>query len=277
MPVSLENRGAGPTSIRSPSAINTWISEEFRTIGAEVESRWLGASSGYLGDVALIAAVYGWNDPAGVLIADRGFALSDRPSTLFNGLGKPAASFYPHEIDGKAGYWRSSWAPRSSRGPCSALRQPRRPRCSRWRIFRLAHALLECWGAAGTLIPLDLCRAVFGWRHLPRRLALRLTLDLWFYAGFMPVICVGKPVGTGRTSPRAERLCTHRYSRILRAPNNQNGHGWTFAWSHEMGEQATAIAGGCDNQHLPRGRRSAFSSQEQSPLQFTLPFIQFGW
>ena len=67
MPVSLENRGTGWTDVYSitPSALNTWIGEEFRTIGAEIEARWLGASSGYLGDVALVGAAYGWNDPAG--------------------------------------------------------------------------------------------------------------------------------------------------------------------------------------------------------------------
>ena len=92
MPVSLENRGIGWTDVYSitPSTVNTWLGEEFRTIGAELEARWLGASSGYLGDVALIAAAYGWNDPAGELIAERGFALTDRPSTLAGGLRQTA-------------------------------------------------------------------------------------------------------------------------------------------------------------------------------------------
>src|SRR5277367_2535337 len=91
MPVSLENRGPGWTDVYTitPSALNTWIGEEFRTIGTEFEARWLGASQGYLGDVSLVGAVYGWNDPAGVLLAVRGFGLTDRPSMLFGGLGEP--------------------------------------------------------------------------------------------------------------------------------------------------------------------------------------------
>jgi len=106
MPVSLENRGPGWSDVYSitPSALNTWIGEEFRTIGTEFEARWLGANSGYLGDVSLVAAAYAWNDPAGKLISDRGFALSDRPSTLFGGLGRPPTTFY-HEIDRKPGYY----------------------------------------------------------------------------------------------------------------------------------------------------------------------------
>ena len=106
LPASLENRGPGWSSVYTltPSAINSWMGEELRTIGAELEARWLGAHSGLPGDVSLVGAAYGWNDPAGVLIADRGFALTDRPSTLFGGLGRPPIGFY-HEIDRRPGYY----------------------------------------------------------------------------------------------------------------------------------------------------------------------------
>src|ERR1017187_4170677 len=70
----------------------------------QFEARWLGASSGYFGDLALVAAAYGWNDPAGELIAERGFALSDRASTLFGSLGRPQGEFFK-EIDHRPGYY----------------------------------------------------------------------------------------------------------------------------------------------------------------------------
>src|SRR5438552_11879531 len=93
----------------TPSALKTWLGEEVGTVGAELEARWLGASHGYLGDIGLVGAVYAWNDPAGVLVAERGFALTDRPSTLFGGLGRPPITFY-HEIDRKPGYYGGlSW------------------------------------------------------------------------------------------------------------------------------------------------------------------------
>lgn len=105
-PVSLEHRMPGWTSpyTLSASAINTWIGEEFRVLGAEVEARWLGAAAGYRGDVGLVAGVYGWNDPAGAVIADRGWALTDRASLLFSGLGRPRTDLY-HELDGRPGYY----------------------------------------------------------------------------------------------------------------------------------------------------------------------------
>ncbi len=110
-PVSLEHRRAGWTSpyTLSASAINTWVGEEFRIVGTEFEARWLGASQGYDGDLAVVGGVYGWNDPAGAIIADRGWALTDRPSLLFSGLGRPRTDLY-YEIDRRPGYYAGvSW------------------------------------------------------------------------------------------------------------------------------------------------------------------------
>ena len=44
------------------SAINTWVGEELRTIGAEYSLDWLGRSHGHDFDFTLNAAAYGWND-----------------------------------------------------------------------------------------------------------------------------------------------------------------------------------------------------------------------
>jgi hypothetical protein len=106
LPVSLEHRQLAWTSpyTLSASALNTWIGEEFRVIGSEVEARWLGSSQGYRGDLALLAGAYGWNQGAGEVIAERGFALTDRPSLLFSGLGRPPAEPF-QQFDGHAGYY----------------------------------------------------------------------------------------------------------------------------------------------------------------------------
>jgi hypothetical protein len=89
-PISLENRLRGwrtPYSL-SPSAINTWIGEELRTIGAEYDLDWLGVPSGHPLTLTLTGAVYGWNDPAGVVLARRGWGLHDRQTTLFGKVGE---------------------------------------------------------------------------------------------------------------------------------------------------------------------------------------------
>jgi hypothetical protein len=79
--ISLENDDLGWTSpyTLTPSAINSWIGDELRTIGGEGTLRWKSD----FGVLSLIGALTCCNDPAGVLIADRGWAMDDRPFGLF--------------------------------------------------------------------------------------------------------------------------------------------------------------------------------------------------
>lgn len=113
-PISLENRAVGWQSIYSlsPSAINTWLGEESRTIGAEVATTWRGAPAGRDFDVTLVGAAYRWNDPFGVLIFERGWGIHDRQSPLFGELPRlfvlepnnRTLEFF-HEIDARTGYY----------------------------------------------------------------------------------------------------------------------------------------------------------------------------
>jgi hypothetical protein len=110
-PISLEHRAPGwsnPYTIDS-SALNTWVGEELRTIGIGYELEHLGIADGGRFDYGVNAAVFGWNDPAGVIIALRGFSLNDRQTPLFGRIG---TYFYGgreqrvifSEIDGRAGF-----------------------------------------------------------------------------------------------------------------------------------------------------------------------------
>jgi len=110
-PISLENRAPGWESpyTLSSSAINTWFAEELRTIGMEGQVDWLGTRSGHSFDLALTGGVLGWNDPAGAVLATRGFALDDRQTTLFGRVGRTSSPLRPDqlfvEIDHRAGYY----------------------------------------------------------------------------------------------------------------------------------------------------------------------------
>ena len=76
-PVSLEHEGAGWTvaDMITPSAINSWIGEEVKVLGAEATvSR---------GTVSATGAVFGFNDTAGTLFGFRGWALHDLKATAF--------------------------------------------------------------------------------------------------------------------------------------------------------------------------------------------------
>jgi hypothetical protein len=119
--ISLENDDLGWTSpyTLTPSAINSWIGEELRTIGSEAIVRY---DTGVIGTLSLTASVFCCNDPAGVLIADRGWAMDDRPSGVFGDLREPDATLrlfhedFPSrtplfdEIDGRPGWYAGlSW------------------------------------------------------------------------------------------------------------------------------------------------------------------------
>jgi hypothetical protein len=114
--ISLENDDLGWTSpyALTPSAINSWIGEELRTIGSEGTLRW---NTGTIGSLSLIGALYCCNEEAGVLIADRGWAMDDNPTGLFERVRIPNASlrlFHApvpdntgmfNEIDGQVGWY----------------------------------------------------------------------------------------------------------------------------------------------------------------------------
>ena len=238
MPVSLENRGAGWCDVYSitPSALNTWLGEEFRTIGAEVEARWLGASSDYLGDFAVVAAAYGWNDPAGVLVSDRGFALTDRPSTLFGGLGRPPTTFY-HEIDRKPGYYGGlSWR-HHDRLEIRALRYDNKadPGASTvagggaWRTrFSSFGARLEPtahWTFIAQYVDGDTVIGPDSDAYNQFRMTYHVAFGLVSYEW-----------GAQRLTVRFDDFGTHHLSGFYGLPANESGHAWTAAWTRDLGE-----------------------------------------
>jgi hypothetical protein len=114
-PFSLENTELGWMSYwtLTPSAIDSWFGDELRTIGTEGTMEWRGAN----GSLSFTAALFGWNDPAGILIADRGWAMDDRPTALFEKVREPDATLVLlgqtppdrtplfDEIDGRPGWY----------------------------------------------------------------------------------------------------------------------------------------------------------------------------
>ncbi len=114
-PVSVENDDLGWTSpyTLTPSAINSWVGNELRTIGGEGTL----AHTAAWGTLSVTASLFCCNEPAGVLIADRGWSLDDRPMGLFErvripdataalfGMPVPARTGMFEDIDGHLGWY----------------------------------------------------------------------------------------------------------------------------------------------------------------------------
>lgn len=120
-PVSLEHTGTGWTTpdMLSASAINSWIGEEVLVEGAEATVRHDFGDH----EVSATAAVFGWDDTAGTLLAFRGWALHGLTTGLHTAwklpplspfmTGKQGDEDYPvRELDRRPGYYgRLEWRP----------------------------------------------------------------------------------------------------------------------------------------------------------------------
>ena len=133
-PISRENTGLAWTSpyTLTSSAINSWVGEELRTIGGEATVFHRGADI----EIAATGAVFTANDPAGTLLAWRGWSLNDRETGLFDRmrlapiriiaptgrLAKQASTEKPfHEIDGRPGYYAALALDHADAGKFTAL------------------------------------------------------------------------------------------------------------------------------------------------------------
>jgi hypothetical protein len=108
-PVSLENSDPGwasPYSF-SFSAINTWIGEEIRVFGAEWSLRRRLGAAGSPHSIKVLASAFLGNDPAGTLIAFKGWSTHDRQTRLFDELPLPTGdNLEPfRELDGNPGFY----------------------------------------------------------------------------------------------------------------------------------------------------------------------------
>ena len=120
--ISLEHSTGGAWSVVNtitPSAINSWVGEEVKVLGAEATLR---ASIGQH-DLGLTGAVFGFNDTSGTLLSFRGWALHDEKATGFGHFPLPPFnSFIVHlqqsetrstiDLDKRVGFYgRLDWRP----------------------------------------------------------------------------------------------------------------------------------------------------------------------
>jgi hypothetical protein len=131
-PISLENGGIGWTSnwTLTPSAINSWVGDELRTIGTEGTLEWRGDAD----HIEATASVFGWNQPAGEAMAERGWVFSGSPLGLSDHLrmpntiakaGAPSTAVFSDEfrqLDGTPGWYAAVTWDRPEFGRVQLLR-----------------------------------------------------------------------------------------------------------------------------------------------------------
>jgi hypothetical protein len=118
-PISLENGGAFWTTTETitPSAINSWVGEEVKVVGAEVSARRSFGDQ----ELGVTGGVFGFDDTAGELLATRGWSFDGVRGSLDGGYRLPPLSAFlaseqsareapVSEIDHRfGGYARLDW------------------------------------------------------------------------------------------------------------------------------------------------------------------------
>jgi hypothetical protein len=178
----------------------------------------------------------------GTTLRARGFALTDRPSTLFGGLGRPPITFY-HEIDRKPGYYAGLTWRHHDRLEIRALRYDNRadPGASTqagggaWRTrFSSLGARLEPdrrWTVIAQYIDGDTAVGPDSAGYEQFVMTYHVAFGLASYEW-----------GKERLTARFDNFGTHQSSGFYGPPNNQTGHAWTAAWSHDFDDHWQLVA-----------------------------------
>jgi hypothetical protein len=252
--ISLENRMRGWRSpyTLSYSAINTWVGEELRTIGAEYSLELLGRSQGHAFDLTFNAAAFGWNDTAGTVLASHGWGLHDRQSTLLGrfangGQPLPERTLFYDDLDKRAGYYAGTAANYRGLLEARVLHYDNRARLSPdnpkigddpWETYFDSMGLRWTPTADWTLIT--------QWLHGRTYDGIAVPANAWsFHSEFLLASLKRGPM---RYSARYDRFSTQQtasnFFQYIGFYLGDDGHAWTLAGERQLSEHWSAILEG---------------------------------
>jgi hypothetical protein len=235
-PISLEHRAPGwsnPYTISS-SALNTWVGEELRTIGVAYELEHRGIANGGRWDLGVHAAVFGWNDPAGIILALRGFSLNDRQTPLFGRIGTYAFGGREQrvlfsEIDERPGYHAGAYVKSDLGVELRALRYDNRADPTVYKASIEDYAWLTRFNSLGARYDGPAGLAVIAqWLKGTTDASPDPSSHWGFEASF---ILVAREIGRHRLAARYDDFKVWMPSWPA---SNEHGHGWTFGWTWKL-------------------------------------------
>lgn len=238
-PIALENNGtawSSPYTLNS-SAINSWVGEELRSFGAEAKLDFRLDSGDQVG---LFAAGLAHNDTTGVLLAWRGWSLSDYEATLHDRLRLPEgigiAQNFPKqasytrpfvEIDGRPGYYAGFTVEREQRYSMRALYYDNLADPAAIREGQYAwHTRFWSLGLKAEL-PWQLTligQGMQGRTQMGDSIAGLRAVDSEFWAASL---LLSKALGPHRFSVRHDRFGSDENDYLPQDDNREHGHAWT--------------------------------------------------
>jgi hypothetical protein len=254
--ISMENTGASWSSpyTMNASAINTWIGEELRTVGAELSVSRRPEIFGGAHTFSLEGSVFWGNDPAGSLLAWKGWSLHDRqsrfgdklplpplpqiaPGMMFEAQDPYVAPF--REVDGRPGYYLSGSWRFSNRMLVRAMHYDNRAdptaieRGQYGWTTRFDHVGLQ------VTLPADV-GLIFQWMRGSTNMGPRVNrahvVDVEYDSNF---VLLTKLVGKHRLSARYDHFEVTQNDHTFEDNNPENGHAWTISYQMAYTEYAT--------------------------------------
>lgn len=251
--VEIDYAGIGWTPVRtvSSSAINSWIGEELRTRGMELQLTRTGRYEGRADDFGLLAAVFQGNDPAGTLLAWRGWSISDRIAGNFERMRLPDLPVYRadgaiprqsrtlrpfREIDGRMGYYAAASYRHGEQLELAWLHYDNRADPVRvedgqygWRT-RFEHVSLVA-RPHGTW---ELLFQYMRGDTLMGKNAVALDYHAWY-------ALLSRSVGPGRLALRYDKFKTTEHDLLPDDPNAERGRAVAVAYSVALGPSSELV------------------------------------
>jgi hypothetical protein len=244
---SRENRGnlwTSPYTIND-SALNTWIGEEVRPVGAELEWRHEMAS---FDAVTIAGGAFRNNDTMGTLLGWRGWSIGNRVSVYGEVLPLPplfslhderffedqrhdGTRPFESDLDGRTGYTLRARFQRPERGSFQVARIDNRGDREEYRNeyawqthFYVVSADIR--NDRGTSFLAEYCWGVTGMGFRPEA-----VVDLSYYAAYA---LASQTFGRNRLSARFDVFQTADRDHTAAETNSETGRAWTLAWFYEL-------------------------------------------
>ena len=241
-----------PERTISHSAVNTWFGEELRTNGVEWTLLRRGALVHSSHDYGATAAVFVANDPAGTLLAWRGWSLGDRltgqrevivlpdlPAYRPDGpINRQMRQLKPfHEVDGRPGFYVSALYRYGTRLELDLMHYDNRGEPLRIESGQYSwHTRFDHVGARLQL-PGDwllLTQSIRGSTLMgPTAVALDFGADY---------LLVSHSLGAGDVTARYDRFYTVDRDHTPNDPNGETGHAWTLAYRLRLNKSLSLLA-----------------------------------
>ena len=256
--IDYDSLGWTPRDTISSSAINSWIGEELRTVGLEYKLLRNGRQAGSAHDFGFTAGVFAANDPAGALLAWRGWSISDRITGLTEAIPladlpafKPAGALSNQtrsmnvfrELDQRLGFYASAQYAYAGKFELAAIRYDNRgdPMVLQsgqyaW-LTRFNHVSARLKNVGEYLGKWEFTAQWLAGDTLMGPAAVYLDFASWY-------LLASRPLGPGNMAIRFDQFSTtERAADVLASdPNSETGQALAVAYRWNLGPQLSLVS-----------------------------------